>query len=548
MLLPSVTLRGPAQLSAFLRSCSTDLNDRAELARAFVKRVHVRQGAQDSSNGELDDKGKSKEKDKAHAGRDSLYDAIAHQNRFERDTATTLHRLLGICAQLECLTLEATAYALDPRRDGPSITGKFGNRTNGAHTPSNWLDALCANLTELVCLMSVYGGDLNEALWKTDARIPPTSISTPSPSPSPPPTALRWSNLTHVQLHGPRFRLTARGAIALGSLPALTHLGLIMPLLVPPEARDAQGAPRHSLVLQSLLDPARKLRVLLVVGHEMRHYVGWAEGYRPALRALRRRVAASASAGAGQEARVEAKCTQTRTRIQLVTARPRRVRCVCSDSSSNTTRSNRYAGPPSALAPAAPAVEPELDLADAENSKTYFNPHPTEISTWMLERARVGRQWDWEGEDQGRVREGVGEGARSGWGVGVGSGDEVEGQGDAEGWVALDQLDLELECECAKPKTGNTERRRQRRGHERRVEYRYEAWDVPLAPGIETPFARGDGDGVVTGRQGEVEEARNAVHEPLDADTSIDVEMELNMDVEMDSDEEDVPMGIDNLD
>ena len=195
------------------------------------------------------------------------------------------------------------------------------------------------SLKELITLLSVYGGDLNEALWH------PGSLSLP-----------RWNNLTHLQLHGPRFRMTSLTATAISQLPSLTHLALIMPLLVQPNsapsgadhgsmerridyAKDALG--RHN-VLQILIDAVgHRLQKLLLVCHDVEAYVGSVQKLGSWFRTLHWRCSMSR----------EDYDTQEAAKLVLVTVKAR--------------------------------------------NPLQTTPHPCLYSKWMLQRADRGVHWHW---------------------------------------------------------------------------------------------------------------------------------------------------------
>ncbi|WFD18453.1 hypothetical protein MCAP1_000656 [Malassezia caprae] len=95
--------------------------------------------------------------------------------------------------------------------------------------------------------------------------------------------AAPWRRLSHLQLHGPRFRMTPRTAASLAALPALSHLALITPHIV-----DAAGHRDATDALQTLLDESVSLEQLLLVGHDEPHWVGAVRHWRPAVAQLTR--------------------------------------------------------------------------------------------------------------------------------------------------------------------------------------------------------------------------------------------------------------------
>lgn len=89
----------------------------------------------------------------------------------------------------------------------------------------------------------------------------------------------RWTELAHLQLHGPHFRLNAFNAASLAALPRLRRLALVVPKII-----DSEEVANP---LQVLLDGSAHLERLILVGHAEKDYVGNADGYRRYLRTLR---------------------------------------------------------------------------------------------------------------------------------------------------------------------------------------------------------------------------------------------------------------------
>lgn len=178
--------------------------------------------------------------------RPALYDDAMHTRRL----ATTLHHpvrlLLCICIHVHTLCLPCEPKMLQAHN---------GDGLDMSHTR--------ATLQQITCLQSAWAGDVNDTLWL------------PCPAP--------WQALTHVQLHGPRFRCTPRVARALAHLPTLTHLALVLPTVL-----DEQGGRDARPVLQILCTEAQTLQCLLVLGHDEPHWMGATRHIRPALPYLTR--------------------------------------------------------------------------------------------------------------------------------------------------------------------------------------------------------------------------------------------------------------------
>lgn len=250
----------------------------------------------------------------------SLFSGAEEVAHFEKATLEPLKVILSYCKNVEHLSLDMPARALDTRLA----------KSEGQH--------MGQSLKELVTLLSVYGGDLNEALWNLGSSLIP-----------------KWNNLTHLQLHGPRFRMTALTALAISQLPSLTHLALIMPLLVQPQlpsigsstlvdaqvdsSRDALG---RCNVLQILIDAlGHRLQTLLLVCHDIESYVGNVQRLGPWMRTLQWKCNTT----------VQEKYSLKGTKMILVTARP--------------------------------------------YNPLQTTPHPSLYSKWMLQRAERGDHWKW---------------------------------------------------------------------------------------------------------------------------------------------------------
>ncbi|PWN90383.1 hypothetical protein FA10DRAFT_266869 [Acaromyces ingoldii] len=338
VLLPQVDLYGVAQVEAFAAQLQSNALNIQSSARR-VRRLNVVRSRTYAGQR----RGRSE-----HT---SLYSDIMAAMHFEKATLAPLQTILSYCTDVRHLSLDCTARVLDARSDG---------EPGGLSMRPIDLSLARRNLEELDTLQSVYGGDLNEKLWES------------SFSP--------WTNLTHLQLHGPRFRMTASTAVSLSHLTKLKHIGLIMPLIVPPAstptsldiqdssanalyqtAKDQLGRPSVLQLLVNLL--GEQLESLLVVAHDVEDYVGNIQRVGSWVNALHQR---RRRKWRRDVSRMRWEDDETRrTRVDLVTARAH----------------TRLTGP-------------AIDV------------HPTTYSKWMLERARLGLQWTFdEGEVPFRLAE-----------------------------------------------------------------------------------------------------------------------------------------------
>lgn len=289
--LPRLCLSGAAQMRAFLRSLELNTDGFRSLASSRVQTLAFRrhetkiQGSQ----------------------RPSLFDASSAQLAFERECMPLVRSILSCLVAVERLTIEGVPRSLVamPRH---KLT----------------FDRVFARITSLDCLTGHYAGGIDPTFWD--------------------PSSSRWARLTHLQLHGPQFRFNTAIAQALGQLPSLTHLALVVPAIV---RTDAQDFARQELSLidrqsplQTLVDCCTHLQVLLVVAHTDKRFVGYVERLRFYLRAVHQNVAPGSQ----------------RLRIQLVTLMP------------------------------ASAPEPADRM------------HPLEVSTWMMDRAQLCLQWSFDPE------------------------------------------------------------------------------------------------------------------------------------------------------
>lgn len=299
-LLPDVCLYGLQQLRSFAVALDKDRLGIRTLARTRMHSLTVRARGHSSLQ---------------HGYGPALFDASQAQTHFEKDLLPFIRIVLSHCHELQTLHLEGVPRGLQRH-----------------------LARLSVKLGEYSCLVGHYGADLDRDFW----------------------LANRWTNLEHLQLHGPRFRFAPSTATTLAGLPRLKKLGLIVPMIVSSTASPAMAADTgfdaveldmsgNINPLQILIDRCSTLQVLLLVGHAEKDYVGYTEKYRRWLRSLRRRRLADAD-------------TAT-IRLQLVTSLRR-----CS-------------------------------VADDEDSVApRRRVHPCEVSAWMMGRCRRGLHWFESGE------------------------------------------------------------------------------------------------------------------------------------------------------
>ncbi|UZJ52616.1 hypothetical protein CBS101457_001936 [Exobasidium rhododendri] len=314
-ILPDLRLSGVFQVERFAQDLRNNVLGLQHQVKR-VKRLTIRRGGGDRTTLEF-------------IQAVSLFSGVEEMAYFEKMTLEPLRDILSHCTSLEHLSLDMPASVLDER--------------NRKEPKARVGTSLGSSLKELVTLLSVYGGDLNEALWHPGIR--------PFP---------RWNNLTHLQLHGPRFRLDARAAIAISRLPSLSHLALIMPILIQPNttseypynsidgfkidnAKDALG---RCNVLQILIDSlGSQLQKLLLICHDVENYVGNVQRLGSWFRTLHWRCNTT----------MEEMGDRKGAKLVLVTAKPW-----------NTLQTS---------------------------------PHPSLYSKWMLQRAERGMHWNWNERD-----------------------------------------------------------------------------------------------------------------------------------------------------
>ncbi|WFD42240.1 hypothetical protein MPSI1_000881 [Malassezia psittaci] len=162
------------------------------------------------------------------------------------ETKEVMRMILRRCTSLRNLYIQCEPLALDLR------DGAVG------------LDNTRASLNELVCLQSPWAGDAIDEIWSGAQKNG------------------AWKSLSHLQLHGPRSRISVRTADALAQLPSLTHLALIMPSFM-----GAYDSRNSEPVLAAIVAKLHSLQSFLIVGHDEENWVGATRHLRPALERLR---------------------------------------------------------------------------------------------------------------------------------------------------------------------------------------------------------------------------------------------------------------------
>lgn len=294
LLLPDLHLYGLQQIRAFAISLDKNRLGIRNLSRNGVRSLTFRARSLHSLQ---------------HGYGPALFDASQAQSHFEKDLLPFIRIILSHCESLQDLRIEGVPRGLQRS-----------------------LGALSTRLDAFDCLMGHYGGDLDRDFWLPN----------------------RWTNLTALQLHGPRFRFTPHAAAALASLPQLTRLGLVVPMIVsspssPPTESGTEMGYELDLAgrinpLQILIDRSSKLQLLLLVGHGEKDYVGYGPKYRIWLRELRQQRLATPY--------------KPKVRVELAIAIP------------------KYTN-----------VESE----DMEAARKRV--HPCGVSAWMMGRAQRGSQW-----------------------------------------------------------------------------------------------------------------------------------------------------------
>ncbi|WFC98164.1 hypothetical protein MYAM1_000888 [Malassezia yamatoensis] len=227
ILLPRIVLRGEIALRQFAFSISRKFLGLEVLVRRHTRCLFVLQ-VSDSIQSE------------------ALFDGVVKTRRFGMETKEVMRMILRRCTSLQSLYMQCEPLALDLR------DGAVG------------LDSTRASLNELVCLQSPWAGDAIDEIW-SGAQ-----------------TYGAWKNLSYLQLHGPRSRISVRTADALAQLPSLTHLALIMPSFM-----GAYDSRNSEPVLAAIVAKLDHLQNFLIVGHDEENWVGATRHLRPALERLR---------------------------------------------------------------------------------------------------------------------------------------------------------------------------------------------------------------------------------------------------------------------
>lgn len=353
LILPKVHLSGLKQIKAFSRSLQReDGLGIGEMAERCVVEIHIsrgddedefyseREGNQASLENQRPTMREELERGSKPRSGQSLYDSVLDLSKFESSTLTHLRLIISNCRSLKNLNLSCTPLVLDPRWQGDEEEFLDSNSI------VRGLQTVRIGIEELICLQTLYGGDLNEKLW-----INP----------------FNWGNLKRIQLHGPRFRFTNQVARALGGLNSLVEIGLIMPLLPRNfsyfSSTSSVGRGEEESVLQVLIDNCKNLSKLLIVGHDIKRFVGNSKGYQNELHGLRKKwkdgcnCSADLTCEKNQDEELEEREEkESNLKILLITARQR-------------------------------------------NPQGDQNCHPTIFSDWMLGRARDGNHWKWDGEE-----------------------------------------------------------------------------------------------------------------------------------------------------
>lgn len=319
-ILPTLRLHGTQQVHALARDLACNSMNIRRLA-SKIRRLFILRPP-------------SKQK-KDH----SVFADVEETTRFEKATLAPLRSVLKYCTGLEYLALEMTARILDLR--WPDDVDKAG------------VVEVSHSLKELNTMLSLYGGDLNERLWDITYGAPALNKS-------------RWANLTHLQLYGPRFRMTSLTALALCDLPQLTHLALIMPWIVHAtmnvDAISTDILTRHSSAIERTTDIAgrqsvlqllvsglgHRLEELVLVCHDIEGYLGNVTNLGPWFRALQWYDQADVPSQSAEHFNVH---LSSRLQLTLVTA----------------------------------SLDASLNQAS--------HAHPNLISKWMMQRAQNQQHW-----------------------------------------------------------------------------------------------------------------------------------------------------------
>ncbi|CAO1614168.1 unnamed protein product [Parajaminaea phylloscopi] len=354
VVLPDLTLWGPAQLEAFCASIGRSRRLR-RLASDKIRTLKIAQ--QQCSRGPH---ARGQGEHTRQSQRSGLYDTLIQEQKFDKQSCTPLRSyVLPIAQAIEVLHLDTLPSSLLPL-DSLTPTG-----------PSQ-------RLREVTFALTTWGGAGLEDVFvgaSTGSRSSNSADITPTP---PIPAGLQipspWERLERIQIHGRAgFRFSLASASALGSLPALKHLGLVMPNFT----RDP-GMGRHSAVAPAALQllillTAGRLETLLVIGHELEGWLGCSSGYRSALKSLRVTSAEQADRRDGVSDRTS---VGTRLSILLITARLE---------SGGSCDEQHTADP--------------LSRRLISNGPTARLQHPNFFSSWIVRRAAEGSHWAWDGPE-----------------------------------------------------------------------------------------------------------------------------------------------------
>lgn len=338
VILPSLDLCDVRQIKTLAEALESNTAGLADVSSYHTRRICIT----------IEDSDKSKGKGYTHGsrgrgGRASLYDHLSRLQEFDKEACGPIRHILSKCLRLTSLRLETTPGVLVTKRNAFAAPA-----TEERLTPAlvDSLQQVKCSLEELTCLLSPWGGAGLEDLFTNLIKSPSPALNQP------------WGRLTHLQIHGPAgFRISLPTSSAIGALPSLTHLGLVMPNAV----RDAgMGGDVNSppAALQLLVLLADKLQRLVVVGHTLEGYLGWSALYRAWLRALRLPHKEDEQSVEGQRA------GRPTLSVQLVTAQVR--------------------------SEAGQAAELASGVQSPSNQ-----PHPNHFTSWMIARGKEGSHWDW---------------------------------------------------------------------------------------------------------------------------------------------------------
>lgn len=371
MILPDVALYGLTQIEAFAEALNRSKKLR-HLVRDKTMRLCLLQGPRKTFRSNGNGASSVTKSDRPLPPRASLYDALISEQNFEKGINSPLRSLLlPLTLNLHTLHLESLPSTLVP----PKVA-------NIAAGPSYRLREISFNLTTWggVGVENVFVGASTTKGASSGDSTAPEMYRSPSLPFSP------WGKLQRLQIHGRAgFRFSLASASALGSLPSLQHLGLVMPNFMRDAGMTSSQAANGEIIAPACLQLlvlllADRLKTLLVVGHDMGGWLGYAAGYRAWLKSLRL-PALTHSDEAITDTSNCAKVDPARLQIQLVTAR---------------------FWPAEVLDEDQPWDPQPLNLLT--NSSAVIPQHPNFVSQWMARRAVQGTQWAWADEDVPRVK------------------------------------------------------------------------------------------------------------------------------------------------